>query len=480
MANKSIKTIAFLIAVLTANSVMGTVRYVPQDYANIQDAISACQDSDTIVIAPGRYTGPGNRNINFRGKAITVRSTDPNNPQIISETVIDCEGQGRGFIFYMGEKADSTISGLTITNGYGILGGAIYCFNNSSPSVSNCVIKNNSAVFGGGLACANSYTKPKITNCIITANTALVGGGGFYLNICSPTIRNCIISKSAAPEGGAFFSHNPGNPIITNCTINQNTVSTSTGVIIYCYESSNMALKNSIFWNNVTVDASQIKVGNSGAATSIQISYCNIQGGKEIITTDDNCTVEWGLGNINADPNFGNLGGITGTEAIATGDYHLLDESPCIDAGDPDFIAEPSETDIDGHPRILGMKIDMGADEFVPPLIVVVKITPKVINPRSKGGWIICTIQFPNEYSVSKVNTDTIVMEDIRPTSYTIDEKANNLLMKFDRNDPEIQQLLKDLESEGSIPLTVTGALNDNTMFKGSDTIGILKQGKGK
>jgi hypothetical protein len=479
MAKKNIITIACFIVVLTANSALGAIYYVPQDYDNIQDAINACQDLDTVVIATGRYTGVGNRNISFRGKAITVRSTDPNNSQIISETVIDCEGQGRGFVFYMGETADSTLSGLTITNGYGILGGAIYCYNNSSPSINNCVINNNSAVFGGGLACANSNTKPKITNCIITANEAVVGGGGFYINISSPIIRNCIISGNVAPDGGAFFSYNVGNPIITNCTISQNTASRSTGVIIFCYESSNMALTNSIFWDNTTTNASQIKVGNSGAATSIQISYCNIQGGKDNIISDENCTVQWGQGNINADPNFVNSGSLTASEGVTAGDYHLLDDSPCIDAGDPEFITEPSETDIDGNPRIAGTKIDMGADEFIPPLSVVVKITPKVINPRSKGGWIICTIQFPNEHSISDVDTDTIFLnKEIKPVSYTTDEKANNLLAKFDRNDTGIQQSLKGLESEGSVPLTVTGALNDGTMFEGSETIGILKRGK--
>ncbi len=477
MAKKNIITIAYFIVVLTANSALGTIRYVPQEYDNIQDAINACQDSDIVVIATGKYTGSGNRNINFRGKAITIRGTDPNNSQIISETVIDCEGQGRGFVFYMGETADSTLSGLTITNGYGILGGAIYCYNKSSPSINNCVIKTNTAVFGGGLVCANSNTKPKITNCIITANTALVGGGGFYINVSSPMIRNCIISGNVAPDGGAFFSHNVGNPIITNCTISQNTASRSTGVIIYCYESSNMAVTNSILWDNTTAYASQIKVGNSGAATSIQISYCNIQGGKENIISDDNCTVEWGQGNINADPNFVNLGGLTGSEVFAAGDYHLLGESPCIDAGDPEFITEPSETDIDGNPRISGAKIDMGADEFVQPLTVVVKITPKVLNLRSSGGWIFCTIQFPNEHSISDVGTDTIFLnEEIKPVSYTTDEKANQLLTKFDRKDT--QQLLKLKDLEGSVTLTITGELIDGTSFEGSDTIKVLKKGK--
>ena len=478
MAKKNIITIACLIAVLTANSALGTIRYVPQEYANIQDAVLACQDFDTVVIAPGRYIGPGNRNINFRGKAITVRSTDPASSQIIKDTIIDCEGQGRGFTFYTGEKADSTLSGLTITNGYGILGGAIYCYNNSSPSVSNCVITNNSAVFGGGLACANSNTKPKITNCIITSNAALVGGGGFYLNICSPIIRNCIISGNVAPDGGAFFSHNPGNPIITNCTISQNTASRSTGVIIYCYESSNMAVTNSILWDNTTEYASQIKVGNSGAATSIQISYCNIQGGKDNIISDDNCTVDWGQGNINADPNFVNLGGLIASEVFAAGDYHLLGDSPCIDAGDPEFITEPNETDIDGNPRISGVKIDMGADEFVPPLTVVVKITPKTLNLRSRGGWIICTIQFPNEHSISDISTETIFLnEKNQPVSYTTDEKANSLVIKFDRNDTQ-QLLIKLKDLEGEVPLTITGELTDGMKFTGSDTIKVLTKGK--
>jgi len=479
MAKKNIITIACFIVVLTASSALGTIRYVPQEYDNIQDAINACQDFDSVVIAPGKYTGPGNRNINFKGKAITVRNTDPNNFQIISETVIDCEGQGRGFVFYMGEKADSTLSGLTVTNGNNLYGGAIYCYNNSSPSVSNCVINNNSAIFGGGLACANSNTKPKITNCIITANAAIVGGGGFYINVSSPMIRNCIISGNVAPDGGAFFSHNAGNPIITNCTISQNTASRSTGVIIFCYESSNMAVTNSIFWDNTTANASQIKVGNSGAATSIHISYCNIQGGKDNIISDENCTMEWGQGNIDSDPHFVTLGNLISSESFTAGDYHLHGESPCIDAGDPEFITEPSETDIDGNPRISGTKIDMGADEFVPPITVVVTITPKTLNLRSSGGWIFCTIQFPNEHSISDVDTDTIFLnKEIKPVSYTTDEKANKLVAKYDRKD--LQQFLnlkKDLES--SVKLTITGELIDGTSFEGSDTIKVLlKKGK--
>jgi hypothetical protein len=46
------------------------------------------------------------------------------------------------------------------------------------------------------------------------------------------------------------------------------------------------------------------------------------------------------------------------------GDYHLLPSSLCINAGDPDYIAAPNETDLDGLPRVIGGRIDMGAYEF--------------------------------------------------------------------------------------------------------------------
>jgi hypothetical protein len=45
-------------------------------------------------------------------------------------------------------------------------------------------------------------------------------------------------------------------------------------------------------------------------------------------------------------------------------DYHLLRNSQCINSGDPHYIAEPNETDLDGKPRVIRGQIDMGAYEF--------------------------------------------------------------------------------------------------------------------
>jgi hypothetical protein len=91
-------------------------RYVPSQYSTIQAAIVDSVNGDTIVVAPGTYTGNGNRAIDFKGKAITVRSIDPNDPNVVATTIIDCQALGRGFYFHNGEGPDSILAGLTITS----------------------------------------------------------------------------------------------------------------------------------------------------------------------------------------------------------------------------------------------------------------------------------------------------------------------------------------------------------------------------
>jgi hypothetical protein len=461
------RTTICCLAVLLAGSALATDRRVPEEYANIQAAINACQDYDTVVIAAGRtYSGPGNYSINFNGKAITVRSTDPNDPQVVNSTIIDCDGKGRGFAFYNGEDANSRVAGLTITNGYAVLGGAIYSYINTSPSITNCVIRNNSAAYGGGIACTNGNSYPAITNCQIIANSAMVGGGGVYCNGASPKIASCVISGNTASDGSAIYSHFPGNPTIVNCTISGNVASNSAGAV-YCYNSSNLSISHSILWDDTPPYASEIMVGNQGDPTSIQISYCDIQGGEQNVKLADGCTVNWGPGNIDLDPFFVNPD---------SNDYHLLLDSPCIDAGDPEFVAGPDETDIDGNPRILGEKIDIGADEFVPPIPATVKITPKTLNLQRNVNWISCTIELPSNYDIANVDTDTIALskeiepsEEIRPVRSSTG-RARKLLVKFDRF--EIRQMLND--AEGPVSLRIAGKLNDGSDFVGTDTIRIV------
>ena len=89
---------------------------VPSRFANIQATIDAANPGDVVMVADGVYTGAGNRDLSFHGKAITVRSA--NGPDACT---IDCQGTPevpyRGFCFSSGEGPDSILMGFTITNG---------------------------------------------------------------------------------------------------------------------------------------------------------------------------------------------------------------------------------------------------------------------------------------------------------------------------------------------------------------------------
>ncbi len=133
-----------LLTPLTA-AVADTLR-VPSEYATIQAAIDASVDGDVVEIDDGTYTGTGNKDLDFVGKAITVRSAS-GDPALC---IIDCENDGRGFYFHNAEGPDSIVLGLTITNGSASSGGGVYCRDFSSPALTNCTISGNSASNGGG------------------------------------------------------------------------------------------------------------------------------------------------------------------------------------------------------------------------------------------------------------------------------------------------------------------------------------------
>ena len=137
-----------------------TIR-VPQDQPTIQAGINSAVNGDTVLVADGTYTGTGNKEIEYFGKAITVMSE--NGPEMC---IIDCENSGRGFYFRGGEGNGSVLDGLTIRNGYvsgGYIsnrGGGIRIGGASSPVIRNCVITQNEATgSGSGVYIANSATR---------------------------------------------------------------------------------------------------------------------------------------------------------------------------------------------------------------------------------------------------------------------------------------------------------------------------------
>ncbi|MHC5060635.1 MAG: right-handed parallel beta-helix repeat-containing protein [Planctomycetota bacterium] len=393
-------------------------------YDNIQQAINDANDGDAVVLACGLYTGQGNRDIDFQGKPITLRSSDPGDPEIVASTIIDSEGSlqepHRGFYFHSGEDANSVVSGLTITGGNGAYqGGGINCIFNSSPTITNCVITNNlTKDHGGGIYCGYE-SSPTITNCIISSNSFNpygYGGGIYCRRGSSPVITNCIITNNSAignsppghgRHGGGICcwgdsEDTPSNPIIANCIISGNSAEHRGGgvyaywsspTIVNCtiignrayegggigsFREANPTAINCIVRDNTAIFGDQLALINTlrlwswQEITEMTISYSNIEGGPSDACVDNNMVLNWELGNIDAEPNFVDPGcwddAGTSTDPnddfFVVGNYHLLPDSPGVDAGDNASVPTVSIADIDDEARIFNNAVDMGADEM--------------------------------------------------------------------------------------------------------------------
>ncbi|UCF42572.1 MAG: hypothetical protein JSV99_08205 [Planctomycetota bacterium] len=377
--------------------IVGIVRNVPSEYGTIQEAIDDCNDGDGVKVAPGRYAGDGNRDIDYGGKSITVFSTDPSDPNIVAGTVIDCEGSEedmhRGFIFENGENGNSVIDGFTITNGCTTQGGAIN-FWESGATIRNCILSENRATYVGG-AVHSIWGNINISRCVIAHNTSGRHSGAIYCGGGALSVDRSVVTGNSAEEYCGGISFGRGSSVITNSVVSGNRAAYIGG--FSCFQSdsvirnciitgnvgeeesgglhssrSNVVVQNSIIWDNTSAKGREITLeGKESYLCYLTVLHSDVRGGAAEISSDSNSVVVWGEGNIDLDPCFVEAGywDANGTEGDVNddfwveGDNHLLAGSPCIDSGDPNYVAGPNETDIDGEPRVMGGRVDMGVDE---------------------------------------------------------------------------------------------------------------------
>jgi hypothetical protein len=373
---------------------------------SLRQALADANDGDTINFDPSIY----GQTITLTSaelvidKSITVSGPGPN--------LLAVSGSYRQFIgvFHIMSGHTVTIEGVTISGGYG----GIYN-DHATLTVSNCNLRDNLAGRGGGIyndAFFQGSATLTILNSAVTNNCACQAGGGYGGGIYNDaggtvTIANSSVSNNFAvtpsPEegyGGGIW--NRGTLTVTNSTISSNfaslqgggisgggTITNSTisgntagggldnrpgsgGGIFGGGTISNSTISSNMAWGNEFKGpglGGGIYAG--GTITNTIISYNSATQGKNIyggassqgynVCSDDCGGYLIGPGDqINTDPLLGPLqdnGGRTFTHA-------LLNGSPAIDAGDPNF-SPPPYYDQRGPDfwRLRNGRIDIGSFE---------------------------------------------------------------------------------------------------------------------
>jgi predicted outer membrane repeat protein len=278
---RTLIAVAVILLVLTCQSLEAETWHVPSECPTIQAGIDSAASGDTVLLADETFTGDGNRDVDFLGKAITL-SSQSGTPDLC---VIECEGSWpdthRAFYFHSGEGASSILTSVTITGGYAAIGAGILCRGNSSPTISDCIISGNSALMGGGGIQCFVHCDPVISDCMISGNSAMEGGGVCCADYCAPVVTDCDISYNDAHRGGGLYS-NSSTPVATGCTFVGNTAFEGAGLEADGgFEDSYPWLSDCVFKSNTaTENGGGVRFGNSSPLID-GCAFANNSGGSK-------------------------------------------------------------------------------------------------------------------------------------------------------------------------------------------------------
>ncbi|MBO7586932.1 MAG: fibronectin type III domain-containing protein [Bacteroidales bacterium] len=411
-----------------------------------------------------------------------------------------------------GFERHTVCDGFTIQNGT-IIGGALLIGN---MELSHCIIRNNNGY--GGVYSLGSAAKPTmVRHCRVTDNMGQGGGGLFLSTIIDScvfsgntgsgvggilavgsTVRNSEISgntltgTSGAQKAGGCVSV---SSTLENCKIAHNTTENQNvgGVVLYHepqYEvyygiSGNNSMSNCLVADNdgtglaclsgaADITSSTI-ASNSLVDVSVSTEY---QSGQVPVFT--NCII-WssGVEQSFAGPatgfNSAAVGNLSGTNNInlsadnlgnedsvlyvafadfENGDYRLMQNSACIDAGSALF--SNSTLDLAGNPRIYGTSPDMGCYEYGGETYCLSQLSLSVREATSSSVLVSWALEDTNDtpvyYELAYKTNDTsswIIVPHLTTTQYLLEN-----LPKCSQASVKIRGFCDSTSASGFTPAT--------------------------
>ncbi len=311
-------TFCLAVILLAASAASAATIHVPADQPTIQAGLTAASSGDTVLVAAGTYSGTGNRDLDFAGKAVVLRSaTAP------GATTIDAGNAAQCFLFDDGEPAGAVVEGFTIRGGRSALGyGGAFYISGASPTVRDCIVTTCQANTGGAVFLAQSASV--FEDCTLTGNAADNWGGAVYAEAgATPTFTRVEFSANMAGHGAGLFLTGGSSASAIDCTFTENAALNLAGAI-YC-RSSVLALSGCAFEANTSQEGAGIYCLEGSTLTVDECTFTgNLAGysgggiwgdSSSLALTRSSFTENMALTRRNPDPRGG--GGITWRQAPA-------------------------------------------------------------------------------------------------------------------------------------------------------------------
>ena len=301
-------------------------------------------------MAPGTYTGTGNRNLDFQGKDLVLRSEAGARLTIVDVAGSD-EDPARGILLGPGLTQATVLEGFTILNGFmvqgtgptakleseqrhDLSGAGIMIRGFCSPTVRDCVVRNCFSQFTGGGLGVELGAAPRLENIVVTGCAAGIQGGGISVETgADATLIGCVLTGNRSINGGAaHFS--PGAATLTDCLLAGNAADGRGGgidVILF----ARVRLERTILWNNCGGDGRSVFVDPAIAAPDadgfLQLECCVV----DTTSMSDVANVtEFVADNVFTDPFFC-MASACGEAPTSSGDYAVAGSSPALPQNSP-------------------------------------------------------------------------------------------------------------------------------------------------
>jgi len=237
--------LACLLVSAAAGALPAATIRVPADWPTLRAAIDQAVTGDTVLVAPGIYTGPGNRDLLIDGKDIAIIGAGGS-----AQTVLDLSlpsGWRHGFTL-RGQTRQMLLRGFTICHGYGeyvVSSGGIN-IEDASPTLEDlqiidCNVSENFGPSGAGIRCLNSSPLLRdilLQNCEGFAAVHLEDGApeleDMTIRNCDSRGMNCWNSGAALTRvsfiensvygylGGALLVSGAASPTLRDCLFQDN------------------------------------------------------------------------------------------------------------------------------------------------------------------------------------------------------------------------------------------------------------------